>query len=190
MVITFIHGPMMAGKTSRIYKGYKLAKRYKLGVSIIKPHLDTRYDSNVVQTHNGKIIKEDVYVLGKDKFPHKSRLRMVMIDEAQFFSIEEIQFIIKKCEEAGSSFCTFFGLDLDYAKEPFPSSEYLLKYANLKETLSGECSVCGNDSKFTQRLSNGFPAPVGRRIVIGGADTYESRCEQCYVHPSEVEELF
>lgn len=181
---------MSSGKTSRVYKGYRLAKRYKLGVSIIKPVMDTRYPENIVRTHNGKIVREDVYLFGKDSFPKANKARMVMIDEAQFFSIDEIKSIVKKCEAADTSFCTFFGLDRDYAGVLFPSSEYLLSYAHLKESLSAECAVCGAEAHLTQRLFNGFPAPVGERILIGTLANYEARCYSCYTHPRDVEEFF
>lgn len=190
MVVTFIHGPMMAGKTNRIYKSYKLAKRYKLGVSIIKPLIDTRHDRHVVETHDGKKITEDIYVLGIDRLPPRKQLRMVMVDETQFLSIDEVQHIIKKCDANDTSFLTFFGLHKDYAQIPFPTAEYLLPIADTIEVLTAECAVCDEAASHTQRLMNGLPAPMGDRILIGGTDMYEARCDSCYVHPTLVEELF
>lgn len=190
MVISFIYGPMTAGKTSRILKSYKLGKRYRLGNSIIKPLIDTREDGNVIATHDGKVQKADVYVLGNDKFPPKKRCRMVMVDEAQFFSIEEIEFIIKRCDTYETAFCTFFGLAYDYAQELFPSAAYLMERSHLTEQLPATCAICEDEALNTQRLVNGVPAPFGEKILVGGSDQYEARCSDCYVHPSDVEELF
>ena len=181
---------MMAGKTTRLLKSYRLAKRYKLGVSIIKPITDTRGGVNVITTHNGKLHKSDVFVLGRDNFPAKNRTRMVLVDEAQFFSVEEVHHIIQKSAKNDASFCTFFGLYEDYASQPFPASEYLMKVSHLQEHLTAKCAVCGAEATKTQRLVGGFPAPFGNKIEIGGTNKYESRCTSCYVHPSEVEELF
>lgn len=190
MVVTFIHGPMTAGKTNRILKSYKLAKRYRLGVTIVKPIIDVRNNANAITTHDGKVLEDDVYVFGKDKLPQKKKLRMVMVDESQFFSIDEVKNIIKRCDENDTSFLTFFGLLNDYAQEPFPTSEFLYNYSHRTEELVAECAVCDEEAKHTQRLVNGLPAPIGAKILIGGTENYEARCDSCYVHPSIVEELF
>lgn len=190
MVVSFIHGPMMAGKTSRLIKGYDLSKRYKLGACIIKPIVDTRGDTNSVTTHDNISRASDVYTFGKDRFPPQKKSRMVFVDESQFFSVEEVQYIINRCETYDSSFCIFYGLAYDYAQQLFPSSAYLMERAHITEALYGKCAVCDDQATHTQRLVNGLPAPIGERILVGGAEQYESRCKDCYVHPNDVEELF
>lgn len=189
MIVSFIYGPMTSGKTTRLLKGYKLSNRYHLSYSIIKPITDNRAGVNFISTHDNKIHKKDVYVYGHDKFPPRSKTRIVAIDESQFFSIEEVQNIIKQCEVRDTSMCTFFGLAFDYAQEYFPSSEYLLKNSDLQEKLQADCAVCGEPADHTQRLLNGVPAPIGPKVLVGGKEQYEARCDECYVHPSEIEEF-
>lgn len=190
MIVAFIHGAMTSGKTTRLLKSYKFSRRYKLGRSIIKPIIDDRGGDNAIYTHDHQIHDKEVYVYGRDKFPKKSKCRITLIDEAQFFSIEEIQNIIEKCSKYNASFCTFFGLARDYANELFPSSAYLLANSHITEKLMASCAVCSEPADNTQRLVNGIPAPIGPKVLVGGSEQYEARCDECYVHPNEVEEIF
>lgn len=190
MITSFIYGPMMAGKTTRLLKGYKLSKRYKLPVSIIKPHIDNRAGEKTISTHDGHMLTKDIYVYGKDSFPPEHKCRILYVEEAQFFSIEEIKNIIKQAERNNTSMLTFFGLQKDYAQDDFPSSLYIQEVCHMTDHLMADCAVCGDPADNTQRLLNGKPAPIGPKILVGGSEGYESRCDNCYVHPADVEELF
>jgi thymidine kinase len=77
--------------------------------------------------------------------------------------------------EAGVS-VTVAGVDIDHfglAFDPFPE---LIGMATEVTRLQGTCARCGHPSTHTQRLSG-----TTDRIVVGGPEMYEPRCEACFV---------
>lgn len=190
MILSLVHGSMFSGKTSRILKSIGLCKRYSLDFHVILPIFDNRHDLGNIVSHDSEIYKgKEVLVFGKDPLPRNSKAKMIFIDEVQFFTVDEVNKIIKNFKNT-AHFITFYGLLYDYAGEKFPTSEYILSISDISEQLEGVCSVCGEPGTRTQRLVGGKPAPVGEKILIGGSGTYECRCESCYVHPREAEEFW
>jgi thymidine kinase len=53
--------------------------------------------------------------------------------------------------------------------------------ADRVDKLQAVCVKCGGTATRSQRLFDGQPAPTdGPVIQIGGAETYEARCRQCF----------
>lgn len=189
MITSLVYGSMFSGKTTRLLRTVELCKRYGLSFYIIKPTFDTRFGDKIIKNHDGEVYTgKEIFILGADSLPKKSKAKFILVDEAQFFSIDEVRFIEEKFRGT-ASFITFYGLLKDYADEYFPTTKYLYNRVDIREECYAKCAMpeCENPATKTQRLLDGKPAGIGPKLMLGGASTYEARCELCYYPPQLVE---
>ncbi|WP_175266888.1 hypothetical protein [Acidiplasma cupricumulans] len=66
---------------------------------------------------------------------------------------------------------------------PFKTSQEIIARADQVYSLTAVCAKCGEDATFTQRVMNGREV-FGEAIKIGGMESYEPRCRNCFVFPS------
>ncbi|MGC8569169.1 MAG: thymidine kinase [Nitrososphaeria archaeon] len=161
-------GPMFSRKTEELLvelHKYELARKR---VVLFKHSLDTRYGEDVV-SHDGRrmkaIITPDpgkIYEIGKD-------FDVIGIDEAQFYSNEIVDVIMKLADEGKR--VVLAGLDKNYLGKPFGSMPYILAVADEVVKLTAICSVCGEPATFSFRKYGS-----SEEILIGGSDIYEPRC--------------
>jgi thymidine kinase len=107
---------------------------------------------------------------------------VVGIDEVQFldrsFSYPDIFHLLydKKIDVI----CA--GLDLDFQGNPFPISKDLMPYATKVWKLKAVCSQCGSYKACrTQRMDGNIPITSGDTIQVGGSESYEARCLDCWI---------
>ena len=176
-----ICGPMYAGKSEELLRRVRRVEIAGQSFAVFKPKIDNRYGQNKVVSHIGNNreayeIKdwEEMY----DIFDEIKQPQVIVIDEIQFFDFEmteAIQRLITQCRVIVS------GLDLDFRKQPFGIVPDLLAISKFVVKLRAVCQVCGEDAMYTQRLINGKPASLdGETIIVGGAEQYEARCENCW----------
>ncbi len=184
-----ITGPMFAGKTEELIRRAVREQIARKKVVVLKPTLDTRYAKDKIVAHNGRALDCVALPCNFDFLQLEPTLQkeilsadVVCIDEAQFFSQEIVRF----CEwlaQAGK-IVIVAGLNLDFKGEPFGPMPNLLALADSVTTLTAVCSVCGKEATRTQRLIRGKPAPKDSpQILIGGLETYEARCRDCWEVP-------
>ena len=101
---------------------------------------------------------------------------LILIDEAQFFSDD----LVDACRLLAERGCDVIvaGLDLDSWGQPFGSMPLLQAVADEVVRTRGTCAHCGRPADRTHRL-----APVPGRTMVGGAESYEPRCSDCFVTP-------
>lgn len=147
-------------------------------VVLIKPERDVRYDDSAVVTHDGEAmeaivvpdadIADAVYAADPDT---------VCVDEANFFD-DGLVDAMEELREEGYA-CHVAGLDRDFRGEGFAPVPDLIDAADAVEYLTAACAVCETEASYTQRLVDGEPAdPDGPQVRVGGAESYEPRCEQ------------
>ena len=179
-----ITGPMSCGKTEELLRRVKRCIIAQKKVRVISPALDTRAKGDYIESRNGLWLDA---VTVKNAHDILSAINhddeVVAIDEIQFFD-EEIVSVVKKLIEHGKRVIAS-GLDLDFKGEPFGSMPELLCLADRVDKLTAVCMKCGSDhATRTQRLINGFPADKSSPLImIGGDETYEARCINCYELP-------
>lgn len=183
-----ITGPMSCGKTEELLRRIRRWQIAQKDIKIISPDLDTRSRENKLESRNGlsldaikvKNAKEILNVV-------EEKDEIVAIDEIQFFD-EEIVDVVNELVSRHKKVIAC-GLDLDFKAEPFGSMPQLLSIANKVDKLMAICMKCGSEYGVrTQRLINGVPAGKNSpQIMIGGDETYEARCLDCYEPPREVE---
>lgn len=176
-----ITGPMSCGKTEELLRRVRRAIIAKKKVKVISPDVDTRAHGDYIESRNGLWldaikVKNSAQILGVvNKDDH-----IIAIDELQFFD-EHIIKVIAKLVESGKKVIGT-GLDLDFKSEPFGYMPELLCLATKVDKLSAVCMNCGSEyATRTQRLVDGVAVDKNSPLImIGGNETYEARCVQCY----------
>ena len=181
-----ITGPMSCGKTEELLRRIKRCIIAQKKVKVISPALDTRSKGDYIESRNGLWLDAIIVKDARDIISHISPDdEIIAIDEIQFFDIEIVS-VVRKLIEHGKRVIAS-GLDLDFKGEPFGSMPELLCLADKVDKLSAVCMKCGSDhATRTQRLINGFPADKSSPLImIGGDETYEARCLNCYELPDK-----
>ncbi|MEN3015338.1 MAG: thymidine kinase [bacterium] len=180
--IELIVGCMFSGKSEELIRRVKRAIIANQKVIAFKPHIDNRYDRDMVSSHNG-IKVEAIVVKSAEEIYEKSKdFDVVAIDEAQFFDSKLIEIVEKLADQ--NKRVIIAGLDQDFRGEPFSIMPHLMAIADSVEKLHAICVVCGAVATKSQRLINGSPAPYDSpTIIIGAMETYQPRCRKCFQKP-------
>lgn len=185
-----ITGCMFAGKTEELLRRVERARIAKKEVLLCKPSLDTRYSEEEVVTHYGRSLPclrlpPDLSLGDLERLAGEGleKADVVAFDEAHFFGPD----FPRICEElvARGKRVIVAGLDLNFRAEPFGPMPELMALADEVAKLQAVCVVCGKPATRTQRLVDGKPARGGPEILIGGLESYEARCRDCFVPPRE-----
>jgi thymidine kinase len=102
----------------------------------------------------------------------------VALDEAHFFNggLDEIVADLKR---RGID-VMLTSLDRDSWGRPFAVVEQLRRIADEQITLHAVCAKCGAQADRTQRLT-----PIIDGQMVGGPESYEPRCQNCWLPPPE-----
>ncbi|NOX44932.1 MAG: thymidine kinase [Caldiserica bacterium] len=183
-----ITGCMFAGKTEELLRRVERARIAKKRVLLFKPSLDTRYSAEEVVTHYGRSLpchrlpsEVSMGQLERLVGDELAAADVVAFDEAHFFG----RGFPELCEAlvARGKRVIVAGLDLNFRGEPFGPMPELLALADEVVKLQAVCVVCGKPATRSQRLIDGKPAREGPEILIGGLESYEARCRDCFVPP-------
>ncbi len=186
-----ITGPMFSGKTSRLIELLERENLAGRNTLLFKPEIDTRYDNNSVTTHKG--IKLPAIVVstdnsGVDKIYGLSKnVDVIGIDEAQFWNHNSILPEIADKMARENKIVYVAALNKNNLGLPFKTSMEILSRADQVYSLTAVCAKCGEDATFTQRILNGKET-FGETIKIGGKESYEPRCRNCF-NPPTTEEI-
>jgi thymidine kinase len=182
---------MFSGKTEELVRRLERVRIAKDSYLLFKPTIDIRYNRDAVVTHFGRSfdahplepgsesIEDLVKTVGSQALDEAS---VIAFDEGNFFSDR----LPKLCEGLVllGKRVIVAGLDLTFAEEPFGAMATLLALADQVDKLVAVCMKCGAPATRSQRLVKGKPVSArGPVIQIGGAEAYEARCRNCYVHP-------
>jgi thymidine kinase len=182
MSLRVIMGPMFAGKTSEIQA---IVRRYTcLGraVLVLTSALDDRYQESVTAIVNHDRLSVPARaVKPKDLFsvlawPEFCSAKLVVIDEAQFFSEDGmLERFVRIAVDGLQKDVVLVGLDSDAERKPFTGLLALCAQADHVEKRSALCVMCsdGTPAIFTRSLKE----RVGR-VVVGGAEMYQPVCRK------------
>jgi thymidine kinase len=170
---------MFSGKSEEMIRRLRRAEIAGQSVVIFKPRIDDRYDAEDVVSHAGVRMRAVPVESTHELARRAASFEVVGIDEVQFFP-DEIVDVTLDLADRGSR-VVVAGLDQDFRRCPFGPMPLLLAHAELVDKLQAVCHRCGGPATTTQRLVDGRPAPYsGETIVVGAADTYETRCRECH----------
>ncbi|GLB48358.1 thymidine kinase [Neptunitalea lumnitzerae] len=164
--IEVICGSMFSGKTEELIRRLKRAQFAKQRVEIFKPTVDTRYDEEMVVSH-------DANEITSTPVPAAANIRLladgcdvVGIDEAQFFDDE----IVAVCNDLANSGIRVIvaGLDMDFKGNPFGPMPALMATAEYVTKVHAVCTRTGNLAHFSHRKSSN-----DNLVLLGETEEYE-----------------
>ena len=171
--IEVICGSMFSGKTEELIRRLRRAQFARQKVEIFKPIVDTRYNEEMVVSHDENEIRSTPVPAAANIRLLADNCDVVGIDEAQFFDDE----IISVCNDLANKGIRVVvaGLDMDFKGNPFGPMPNLMATAEYVTKVHAICVKCGNLAHYTHRLSEDE-----KLIVLGETDIYEPLCRICY----------
>jgi len=183
--LTVICGPMYSGKSEELMR---LLRRSEIGgksTILLRPDFDDRYDKEKLVSHAGAVYRSfSVAPIAPKIWANGQFFDVVGIDEVQFFNRTDdgttVEEVIGWLVDRGKDVIVS-GLDMTYRREPFGCVPNLMAMADTVIKLDAVCHKCGGTATLTQRLIDDQPAPfTGPTVQVGGLDTYEARCKECW----------
>ena len=171
--IEVICGSMFSGKTEELIRRLKRAQFAKQNVEIFKPAVDTRYDEEMVVSHDANEIRST-------PVPSASNIRLladgcdvVGIDEAQFFDDE----IVSVCNDLANRGIRVVvaGLDMDFKGNPFGPMPNLMATAEYVTKVHAVCTRTGNLAQYSYRK-----AINDDLVFLGETEEYEPLSRAAY----------
>lgn len=171
--IEVICGSMFSGKTEELIRRLKRAKIARLKVEIFKPAVDTRYDEEMVVSHDAREILSTPVPSSSNIILLANEVDVVGVDEAQFFD-SELPNVCSQLANAGVRVIVA-GLDMDFMGKPFGPMPALLAMAEYITKVHAICVRCGSLAQYSHRTISSE-----KLVVLGETDAYEPLCRKCY----------
>ena len=164
--IEVICGSMFSGKTEELIRRLKRAQIAKQKVEIFKPAIDTRYDDELVTSHDQNHIRSTPVPAAANIPLLVNDCDVVGIDEAQFFDHE----IVQVCNDLANQGIRVIvaGLDMDFKGNPFGPMPHLMATAEYVTKVHAVCTRTGNLAQYSFRTSSDDDL-----VVLGEKETYE-----------------
>ena len=164
--IEVIAGSMFSGKTEELIRRLKRAQFAKLKTEIFKPMVDTRYDDEMVVSHDANEIRSTPVPAAANIRILADTCDVIGIDESQFFVDE----IITVCNDLANKGIRVIvaGLDMDFKGNPFGPMPALMATAEYVTKVHAICTRTGNLANYSFRKSNN-----DKLVMLGETEVYE-----------------
>lgn len=171
--IEVICGSMFSGKTEELIRRLKRARFANQKVEIFKPMVDTRYDEDMVVSHDSNEIHSTPVPAAANIPLLASGCDVVGIDEAQFFDDE----IVQVCNDLANSGIRVIvaGLDMDFQGKPFGPMPNLMATAEYVTKVHAVCTRTGNLAHYSYRKTDDESL-----VVLGEKSEYEPLSRAAY----------
>jgi thymidine kinase len=171
--IEVICGSMFSGKTEELIRRLKRAQFAKQRIEIFKPIVDTRYDDEMVVSHDANEIRSTPVPVASNIRLLANDVDVIGIDEAQFFDDE----IVSVCNDLANRGIRVIvaGLDMDFKGNPFGPMPALMATAEYVTKVHAVCTKTGNLANYS------FRKAVNEDIVfLGETQEYEPLSRAAY----------
>jgi thymidine kinase len=164
--IEVICGSMFSGKTEELIRRLKRAQFAKQRVEIFKPQVDTRYNEEMVVSHDANEIRSTPVPAAANIRLLADNCQVVGIDEAQFFDDE----IVTVCNDLANRGVRVVvaGLDMDFKGNPFGPMPALMATAEYVTKVHAVCTRTGNLANYSFRKSDD-----DKLVLLGETEEYE-----------------
>lgn len=171
--IEVICGSMFSGKTEELIRRLRRAQFAKQKVEIFKPSVDTRYDNEMVVSHNKNEIRSTPVPVAENIRILAQGCDVIGIDEAQFFDEE----IVAVCNDLANSGIRVIvaGLDMDFKGNPFGPMPALMATAEYVTKVHAVCTRTGNLANYSFRKSKDE-----KLVMLGETEEYEPLSRAAY----------
>lgn len=184
--LSFRYAVMNSGKTLTLLSIAHNYEEQGHKVRVLKPAVDDRDGLNVIASRMGLRREAELILPGSDMFDvlgagNPKDVACVLIDEAQFLSLEQVQ-QLHRWVHAYDVPAICFGIRTDFRGLPFPGSSALMGISDsMEEVPSRAVCSCGKKATFNIRLDQeGNRVREGSQVLIGGNDRYKSICGRCF----------
>ena len=171
--IEVICGSMFSGKTEELIRRLKRAQFAKQRIEIFKPIVDTRYDDEMVVSHDANEIRSTPVPVASNIRLLANDVDVIGIDEAQFFDDE----IVAVCNDLANRGIRVIvaGLDMDFKGNPFGPMPALMATAEYVTKVHAVCTKTGNLANYS------FRKTINEDIVfLGETQEYEPLSRAAY----------
>ena len=171
--IEVICGSMFSGKTEELIRRLKRAQFAKQKVEIFKPTVDTRYDDEMVVSHDANEIRSTPVPASANIRLLANDVEVVGIDEAQFFDDE----IVAVCNDLANRGIRVIvaGLDMDFKGNPFGPMPALMATAEYVTKVHAVCTTTGNLAHYSHRKVKNDDV-----VFLGETQEYEPLSRAAY----------
>jgi thymidine kinase len=151
-------------------------------VWLIKPSIDDRDGKNIIRSRIGlqreaQVITPEENIL--ETFAHLPDVDVIIADEAQFFTPEQID-ELREIVDTADVPVMCFGLRTDFQTRFFPGARRLMEVADSITEIKTICT-CGRKAVVNARLDgDGNIVTEGEQVVLGGNDRYTAMCHKCW----------
>ena len=178
----FKYGAMGSSKTANALITKFNYEERGMKVWLIKPSIDVRDGVDVVKSRIGLSAKADIMTPDKnlyEEFKARSGCDVIIADECQFFTPEQIDDLRKIVDELDIPVLCY-GLRTDFLTKLFPGSLRLFEVADSVTEIKTICG-CGKKAIVNARIDgDGKIVTEGGQILIGGNDSYVAMCHSCW----------
>lgn len=173
----FRYGAMGSSKTANaLMVEYNYRERGKRAI-LAKPKTDARDGQYTIKSRIGLerpcVLMEDL-VLMDDAYV--KQYDCVIVDEAQFCSKSQIEFLVHVVDDLGVPVICY-GLRADFRNELFEGSLWLLAWADIVEEIKTVC-WCGAAAKCNARFNENGIIREGDQVFLGGNSSYIALCRR------------
>ncbi len=171
--IEVVCGSMFSGKTEELIRRLKRAQFAKQKIEIFKPAIDTRYDIEMVVSHDANEIRSTPVPSSSNILILANDVDVVGIDEAQFFD----DGIVAVCNELANRGVRVIvaGLDMDFKGNPFGPMPALMATAEYVTKVHAVCTRTGNLAHYSHRTAAG-----DELVMLGETQEYEPLSRAAY----------
>lgn len=164
---------MFSGKTEELIRRLKRAQFARQKVEIFKPTVDTRYDNDMVVSHDANEIRSTPVPAAANIPMLADGCDVIGIDEAQFFDDE----IVKVCNDLANRGIRVIiaGLDMDFKGNPFGPMPALMATAEYVTKVHAVCTRTGNLAQYSYRK-----AQNDKLVLLGENEEYEPLSRAAY----------
>ncbi len=183
----YFYGAMNSGKTTRVIQCAHNYEEQGMKVILMKPKIDGKGEDKIT-ARAGLERKVDYLIDDVDNlyylikaFKQKYRnLRLILIDEAEFLSRDQVNQLMDVVIDMKVPIMCY-GIRTDFLTNGFPGGTRLLEIAHHLEEVKTICK-CGAKAMQNIRKVDGVVVTEGESVAIElGNTTYETACPKCYV---------
>ena len=178
----FKYGAMGSSKSAQALITQFNYEELGMTVWLIKPSVDDRDGANIIRSRIGlqreaQVIRPDEDIA--DTFARAGHADVIIADEAQFFTGEQIEQLRALVDDEDLPVLCF-GLRTDFLTHLFPGSQRLLELADSLTEIKTVCA-CGRKATVNARIDEtGRVVTQGDQVFLGGNDSYIAMCHKCW----------
>ena len=187
----FKYGAMGSSKSAQALITQFNYEELGMTVWLIKPSTDTRDGADVIKSCIGLERKATVITPEldiKEEYSKNIRTDVIIADESQFFTPEQIDQLRDIVDEQDVPVLCF-GLRTDFLTHFFPGAARLMELADSITEIKTVCS-CGRKATVNARIdAEGRIVTEGSQVMLGGNDSYMAMCHKCWKEKIKEQEM-